>query len=283
LKWQDVEWDNKIIRIDKAYWNGKKRAPPMTPLTERLTFALRQYYDALPVGAKKPDDKIFLSKGKRKRDKRTIAKLNESPEVIIDKYECRITRTSKFNPKRHLRRKLVQFPDRDPYVVETKWCDKGFERIIRRTDLWKPKVRNGQVVLDDNGNPEKDWFHFHDLRHTATTRYAEPPYSLDAQEYEYLKGNRIAYNHPQHIRITSRIRANIERGDRETVYPNGNGPLWTPDCFALVRALFISNPSGRSDEQHGKYIKNLEAMPFPTPEQYREWRAKLANDNLAGE
>jgi len=91
-----------------------------------------------------------------------------------------------------------------------------------------------------------------DLRHTATTRYAEPPYSIDVQEYEYLKGNKIKYNHPDHMKINARIRAKIEAGDK-AMYQ------WvSPDRIAIGKARFVlKSAAGKTEE-----------IAIPSPEQW---------------
>ncbi len=213
LKWQDIDWNNKVIKIDKSYWNGKKKAPPMVPLTHRLNLMLRQYLEALPKDDQRLSYEIFLIK-RRKMDSRTSAKIVER-KLVMDRYEERIARPSKFNPKKH---KIVKTDNRaylEKFHDKTKWVDLTWRRIIRRTDLFKYVLDpNGNPFVNDNGEPLQDWFHFHDLRHTAVTRYAEPPYNLGEQEYQYLKGNKIKYNNPQHIDINNRIREKIEEGDK---------------------------------------------------------------------
>jgi integrase len=252
LKWEDIDHKNKIINIPKTYWNGKKRAPPMVPLTKRLAADLKQYYDVLPELERKPHCKLFPEAYERahmyepdtfvRPRFELIQKIAYGRGVSKEKVKEELIKSDKYlvvqenldclnRPKQPRPRwnkldgasnekyeKKFGRPFGPPGQVDKKkWADLAWKRIIRRTDLWIPLVRNGQAICDDNGNPKKDWFHFHDLRHTATTRYASPKmYGLASEEYEYLLGKvPHGYNHQDHIEMCDGIRVKLEAGDEK--------------------------------------------------------------------
>jgi hypothetical protein len=149
------------------------------------------------------------------------------------------------------------------------WCDKYFRKIVRQTDLCRPLVRNNKPEYDENGTPKIQWFRFHDLRKTAVTRYRNKPYRMDAKYYEYLLGEpNHRYAQTDLEDWCDDIREIIEKGD-EKISCNGEAVLLTPDIVARTKAWFGEKVWPNTDVWGDN----------PTPEQYREWKANLANDN----
>jgi len=178
LKWGDIDWESRIIKVRKSCWGKGKRAPEKVPITTRLNVMLRRYHHALSDADKAPDMPLFES------------------------MRARYNRTNGKKPKRE------------------SWADKQFSQIIRRTDLWEPKKNDKDEVVYKNGKIVKLWFHFHNLRHTAQTRYESRPYLLSPEEYGYLMGHVVrkkkiqrTYSHGQDD-LCDRIREAIEKGDK---------------------------------------------------------------------
>ena len=139
LKWGDVEWDDKYIKVNKTYWGRGKVAPKYVPLTKKLYHVLKQYYN-------------FLSDDR-----------DRTPDTLI--FES-------MRAKSNRRRGVDKAPKRES------WADKDWGKIIRRTDLWEPKKdTKGNVVYKD-GKMVRVWFRFQDFRHTSETRYRLKPYQL---------------------------------------------------------------------------------------------------------
>src|SRR5258708_37206268 len=118
-------------------------------------------------------------------DSRTSAKIVER-KLVMDRYEERIARPSKCNPKKH---KIVKTDNRaylEKFHDKTKWVDLTWRRIIRRTDLFKYVLDpNGNPFLNETGEPEKDGFLYHDLNHTPFTVYLDPP-SISGKQHTHI-------------------------------------------------------------------------------------------------
>jgi integrase len=73
---------------------------------------------------------------------------------------------------------------------------------------WKRIVaRAGLCELKEDGT--KDYLHFHDLRHTATTRYGNlKPQELSVRENKYLLGHIIEKY--EHVELVKSIRAKLD-------------------------------------------------------------------------
>ena len=289
LCWEDIDYENKVIRIKKTYFTQKKPAPPMVPITSQLEAELKAFQAALPELEKKSYCKLFPNKHERKHmhlpDTIKVGnpewqrinarffhkKISDIPMPITElpnplKYE--FTCVDRFsligynidkngNP---VKPTLLTLPKTKP--GDTKWCDDFWNRLIRRTDLFE---------IDEDG--EKDWFHFHDLRHTAVTRYRNRPYRLSPTQYEYLLGQHLhRYAHTNHVEWCEDIREAIEAGDAilkgevwKGLTPRelGNHKL-NPGKRALVNSLALSvTPFG-----NGRFPNNL---PLPTPEEYEAY------------
>ncbi|MGP0091036.1 MAG: tyrosine-type recombinase/integrase, partial [Xanthobacteraceae bacterium] len=116
LKWGDVDWENKILNVSNTYWSGKKKAPPMVPLTNALHAHLKFYYGTLSEQERLPTSPLF-----------------------------------KITPTAH---------------------EQAWKRFVKRAGLYETRP-DGKI----------DYFHFHDLRHTATTRYGHlKPIELSSRE-----------------------------------------------------------------------------------------------------
>ena len=136
------------------------------------------------------------------------------------------------------------------------WADRGFARIIRHTDLFVPNDKGG-----------KDWFHFHDLRHTAVTRYKHKPYKLGADQYNYLLGKYLKhkYVHINHIEWCDDMRKDIEAGDARL-----------PDFLQAASPLTVVNM-----KLEGLFAgSTLDAIYKQSQSAYREWTdLQASNDN----
>ncbi len=176
LKWSDIDFDKKIINIDKRYYTEHKPSPPMVPISARMGRDLRDFYKSLPDQENKPSCKLFPNSHELDR-----MHGKETPDLNYD----------------------------------TGWCDDTWRVVIRYTTLWEPFLdQDNKHIMDEDGEPVKDWLHFHDLRHTAITRYAEEDtYDLGIKQYHYLQGKGEKYNHPDAIKMCNSIRQKIDQGD----------------------------------------------------------------------
>jgi hypothetical protein len=157
----------------------------------------------------------------------------------------------------------------------------------------------GETVYE-KGIMKRDWFCFHDLRHTAESRYAVKPYGLFPHEYGYLMGHlgdetkiQKKYNHSQK-EFCNEIREKIDRGDtilaRTLQKPGGDIP--EPHGIAFrqylikgVQELLKSERDGIKQAQGTEYVRKLEEYlqhtleSFPDTEKWLEAKAKADDFN----
>jgi integrase len=154
LKWQDVDWERekerKVFRIPRSYWNGKKRAPPEAPLCEWVLDWLEEYRKRLSEQDKTPTSRLFPT--------RTYIGL----------------------------KKIKRDPIASQLVVLKRLSDEN--TVAGYNSTWKRIVeRAGLYHLRDDGT--KEYLRFHDLRHTALTRYRHlKPNPISPMELDYLRG-----------------------------------------------------------------------------------------------
>jgi integrase len=263
LKWGDVKWNERIIKVSKAYWSGGKKAPPEVPITTKLYDRLRRYYDNLPDADKTHEVPIFES-------------------INATRYRHRHDNTG------------------EQLKYSTRWADTQWPNIIQRTDLFETKTdKDGHAVYED-GVIVKRWFRFYDLRHTADTRYVSRPYNLEPEEVGYLMGHRGRkkkiqgrYDHSQDD-LVDRLRELIDKGDaivaRQLQKPNGDVP--EPfniafDHYLLkgVQELLKTERDGMIQKNGIEYVRMVEAdlerrlSMFPDTEKWLEEKAKADDFN----
>lgn len=283
LLWEDIDFENKVIKIKKTYFDKKKPAPPMVPITSQLEKELRDFYKWLPELERKPNCKLFPN-----INERNLMHLPETvtmPDIATrdmiarkrhKKYEdipsppmITIRNPDKYGTGVHPRYPNMQFvaiglgQPKKTKTGPTRWLDDVFNQIIRRTDLFEYELdENGNHTLDKNGEPIKDWFTFHDLRHTAITRYWQKPYDLSGKETDYLQGIKVGrYKHPDAMEICNDIRAKIDIGDI---------------AMRELRGLTERDIANYQDTLFGRLkisliTRNVNQGELPTPEQYAEW------------
>jgi integrase len=180
LRWKDIRFEDKVIDIPTSYYTKKKPAPDMVPISKRMDENLNNFYNALPEQERKPSCKLFPNRQERETMHGHSAKKTNNS-------------TSR----------------------STRWCDDAWHRAIRLTDLWVPFLDDTeQPIIGDDREPIKDWFHFHDLRHTAVTRYRNKPYKMDPTQYDYLLGKeKHRYAHLNLVEFCDEIRECIDNGD----------------------------------------------------------------------
>jgi integrase len=301
LLWEDIDWDNKVIRIKKTYFNKKKPAPRMAPITSQLEKELRDFHKWLPESERQPYCKLFPNIHER------AFMHKKFPETVeIFDHNGR-SQEAYYSHKKlssiPLLKKTIPNPAKyGAYVADgrdgsvffgpecqgpglwrpkktktgpTRWLDDVFNRIIRRTDLFEYELDdNGEHKLDKKGQPKKDWLTFHDLRHTALTRYWEKPYDLNSKETDYLQGIKAGkYKHPEAIEICNDIRVKIEIGDAAMRELRGLTPRDIVNCPNSLSLLKIA--------AHRTDFSNTAIGEVSTPEEYQEWykdRQQQANE-----
>ena len=185
LKWEDVDWHERIITIKNTYWAGKKKAPPMVPLTFITENTLKMYYQQLSDSETDPSCHLFPSK-------ETSYRL--------------------FLSKRTVRKKT------------TSGYDSTWSHIVRRSGL--PNLI------------------FHDLRRTATTRYALKPVGLSIRENDYLLGHirGLTQKAYEAIEFMNPIREKLDAADDlartvDDIFDDGPVQPMMPDAIAYTRAM----------------------------------------------
>jgi integrase len=181
LKWEDIDWDEKIINIPNSYWGPGKVAPPAVPLTMRTDSLLELYSSYLIDDEKAPKERLF--------------------------------------------------------PITSSGFESAWDRIVKHSGL-----------------PD---LHFHDLRHTAVTRYATlKPRALDIRENNYLLGkNLVSYEHAEPELLDS-IRGKLDAADDYFAHQSIGSSFMSPAEIATGRAYVRSRGDG----------DNLEPMPSP-----QEW------------
>jgi len=301
ILWEDIDFDNKVIRIKMTYYNKKKPAPPMVPITAQLEQELRDFYKWLPESERQSYCKLFPNIHERAFMHK---KFPETVEILAHNGRWQEAYYSHKKPSSiPLRKKTIPNPTKyGAYVADgrggsvffgpecqgpglwgpkktktgpTRWLDDVFNRIIRRTDLFEYELdENGEHKLDKNGKPKLDWFTFHDLRYTAITRYWQKPYDLNGKETDYLQGIKAGkYKHPEAIEICNDIRVKIEIGDAAMRELRGLTPrdvVNRADNLSLLKMA-----------EHRTDFPNTAIGEVPTPEEYQEWykaRQQQANE-----